>query len=381
MQALQKGPESGPCKACTWAVLHSRGNISLKVKLDRNREACFIQSFIYLFKILQVLLWHSMFDFLTNSFSHNGQEKTTSPVCFSFWCLLREAFSLNDFSQWSQLKEEKNGEWVFFRCCFRFRSKVKDFPHCSQMFPPDFWSECFSSIWRFMFSSLLNCLSQWVQEWCFSVGFWKGLYRGILWTSVMCLPKWSLEIDCWHFSHLIFEDGSGLLSSLLRCFKYSLTSVNLSKHFWHTMASLWTFSLWYLSDVEFENIFPHPAPSEFSHLTPFCFRCMYFSWCFLEPPVVNILLQNRHDRTARCLTSSSFGESSFSSLSSSLPWYSPSESVPWSPSSSSMLEMCEFSLPISTTAFLTGVSTLILKVKIPKLWAKTLMIKMTKNIK
>ena len=209
------------------AVLHCRGNFHWW--LNSIKTEMFVP-FIHLFKIWQVLLWRSKLAFLTNVLLHTGQENRSSAACFSFWCRLREAFCLKDFLQWSQLNVEKNTEWAFSRCWDRFRSKVKDFPHCSQLFLPDFWGKCTSSIWRFMFSSLVNCLSQWMQEWCFLAGSWSGLYWGILCTSFMCLLKWSLEIDCWHLSHLTFEGGSGLLSSLLRCFRYSLNSVNLSWH-------------------------------------------------------------------------------------------------------------------------------------------------------
>ena len=337
---------------------------SLRIEIKRNRGK--IVSF-NLFTILQGFLWYSKCNFISNILSDNCQAKTSSLSCFSFMCRFREPLCLNAFSHRSHLKVEKKGECAFSKCCFRFRSNVKDFPQCPQVFVPDFCAECTSSLWRLMFSSLLNCLSHWVQEYCFWTGPWIGLNWGNLCTSFMCLLRWSLEIDFPHLSHLTFEVGSGLPSSLLRCFKYSLKSVNFPRHLWQVIASLWTFSLWYLSDVSFEKVFKQQAPSRVLHSIPFCFWCMYFSWWVLEPFVENNLLQNRHVRSARCLTSSSFGESSFSSLSlfsSSLPSNSSSEPLSWFSSSPSMLELCEFSLPISTTAFLTGVSTLMLMLRV-----------------
>ena len=157
-------------------------------------------------------------------------------------CLLRSPFRLYDFWHCSHLNVEKKVEWIFSMWLFKFLSRVNFFPHFLQMFSTSlFWAPWLSSLWRLSPSFLLKGpFSHWVQERSFDVA--------LSWASLRCLLKLSsLENDLPHLSQSNCLGGSGLFSSCLLCFVYSLKSVNSREHFLHWMGSLWAFSLWYFS--------------------------------------------------------------------------------------------------------------------------------------
>ena len=282
---------------------------------------------------LQVLVCRSWFDFLSKLLPQEGQENTSPSPCCSFWCLFRFPFTLKDFSHRWQLNVEKNGKWAWTRstCNFRFLSKVKDFSHCPHFHFPLLVKKWASSICRFIFSTLLNCLLQWGQ-WCFSTGSLSGFLVGSSWTSLMCLLRCIDEIGILQMLHLTSTGFWGLPRSLLLCLTNSLKLVNSFEHFSQGIAFPWALSWWYCSDLLLEKTLLHPGLTSLQKCALLLVGSLLwtqFSWLPLFPLVENNLLQNWHECVERAWATSS---SSFSSLQSSLPWSSSSLSVPSSSS-------------------------------------------------
>ena len=311
-----------------------------------------LSGFSHLLRILQILLRRSWLVFLPEGLPQEGQGNPLLSLCFSSWCLVRLPFCLKDFSHWEQLKVLKKGEWWRFKWSFWFLSRVKDLSHCPHFHPFCLAAAWVSSTWRSIFTTLLNCLPQWLQEWVFLAGSLLGFVTGILCTSLMCLLSLLRDMTLWHLPHLTTAGNSGLPCSLLRCTMNFLKSLKSLPHSWQLMAFPWAFSWWYFNDVVLEKTLSHRQRKPFSR----AFLCTMFSWCLLEPLVVNNLLQNWHDKFERSWVSSSFGESSFSSLRSLSSPPAPFSSLSCS-SLSSRLELFLLFFSISSTALPTMCST------------------------